>query len=70
MARPKTPENATSRSKYAKGDKVWVYYDVEWESGTVNGPGGSSDNSGRWKVARDADPLNPVVFDTTNIRKK
>ncbi|KAF7674548.1 hypothetical protein GT037_007308 [Alternaria burnsii] len=70
MARPKTPVNAKAQSKYAKGDRVWVFYDVEWELGTVNGPGGSSESSGRYEVARDADKPNPLVFDTSNIRKK
>jgi hypothetical protein len=34
------------------------------------GPGGSSESSGRWLVARDAEPHDPLVFDTKNIRKK
>ncbi|KAA8620507.1 hypothetical protein PtrSN002B_010281 [Pyrenophora tritici-repentis] len=70
MTRPKTPDQAMPQSKYAKGDKVWVFYDVEWELGTVQGPGGSTDSSGHWLVALDADPPNPLVFNTTNIRKK
>jgi hypothetical protein len=27
MTRPKTPDQATSQSRYTKGDKVWVFLD-------------------------------------------
>lgn len=70
MTRPNSPAGSRYSATYAKGDKVWVFLDGDWQKGTVEDEGETKSNTRRYEVARDDAPNFPDTVDVEDLRRR